>query len=99
MGAAGGNRGMTDNSLSDIENFREPDNYIPKRKIYENNIKVQKNLNPKNSEIKKKKKNKKNKKKKNDNYNDDNLIMMMMKKKKKNIVIMIIIQTMIIINH
>ena len=45
MGAAGGNRGMTDNSLSDIENFREPDNYIPKRKIYENNIKVQKNLN------------------------------------------------------
>jgi hypothetical protein len=72
MGATGGNRGMTDNSLSDIENFREPDNYIPKRKIYENNIKVQKNLNPKNSEIKKKKKNKKNKKNKN-------------KKKKKNI--------------
>jgi hypothetical protein len=64
MGAAGGNRGMNDNSLSDIENFREPDNYIPKRKIYENNIKVQKNLNPKNSEIKKKKKNKKNKKNK-----------------------------------
>ena len=72
MGAAGGNRGMTDNSLSDIENFREPDNYIPKHKIYENNIKVQKNLNPKNNEIKKKKKNKKYKKKKNNNYNDDN---------------------------
>ena len=68
MGAAGGNRGMTDNSLSDIENFREPDNYIPKHKIYENNIKVQKNLNPKNNEIKKKKKNKKYKKKKNKNY-------------------------------